>query len=276
MNTINKKLAFPPSLHWVALIGKTTPLNFIQDFGFRNTAIKVLTSQSIILTRDIIEPVDCFPMEVIADLPKHTLQHLIEDLKRLAIEKHCPVFGFSRSYEDKSIGAEPDIYTYLSYNEEIKGGYIWKSQGHPIGAYALEPPSNAKEEALKKSPSEIQIEDLLKTRGFHMSFVSLLNAAALIRGDKTDIICSASHNVQKGDWLVLSVDGIIDRDIFNPINEIVWEVSFVSNIPLSRSDNEYGQVALSLKRIANATYHRGGIDDEYIDECIVFNDNRKD
>ena len=120
----------------------------------------------------------------------------------------------------------------------------------------------------------IKIKDLLKTRGFHKSTVSRLNAEALIRGDKTDFICSASHNVQKGDWLVLSVDDIIG--VFHPINEIVWEVAFVSNIPISTTSNGFGYAALSLKVISNATYHTGGMDDEYIDECIVFNEKRKD
>ena len=93
-----------------------------------------------------------------------------------------------------------------------------------------------------------------------------VNADALIRGDKTDFLCSASHNVQKGDYLVLSVDGIVDGDFFHDINEIVWEVTFVSFIPNSTNDNAYGQVALSLRCLLNTRFEKGmgGRDD-----CIV-------
>lgn len=270
MNSINKKLAFPPSLHWVVLFGNTAPLNFIHDFGFRNKSIRILTSASIISPSDIREPVDCYSVEVITDLPKQFLKSLLVDLKKLAIENHCPVFCFSRYYEERRL---PDIYTYLSYNEDIKGGYIWKSQGHHIGPYTLEPPPNAKEESLKESPSDpkpaetiIKISDLVKTCGFHQSSISVFNADALIRGDKTDIVCSASHNVQKGDWLVLSVESTLGIKPFHDIHEIVWEVTFVSYIRESNGDNGYGQVALSLRRIPNARFKKGmgGLDD-----CIV-------
>ena len=163
-----------------------------------------------------------------------------------------------------------------------------KSHEYPRGQYALEPSSNAKEEDLKGSHSDdpvydkapprttaettLKINDLLKTRGFHKAIVSVFDADALIRGDKTDIISSASHNVQKGDWLVLATESLPGLNLFHDINKIVWEVSFVSNIPHSRSDNGFEQVALSIRRIPDTRFKKGV---GGLDECIVFEENRK-
>lgn len=119
----------------------------------------------------------------------------------------------------------------------------------------------------KPCETATKISDLVKTRGFHQTSVSVFDADALIRGDKTDFVCCNSHNVQKGDWLVLSAEGLFHTINFHAINHIVWEVSFVSNIPLSRSDNR--SVALSLRRIPNARFEEGDIAGPYFEDCIV-------
>ena len=119
----------------------------------------------------------------------------------------------------------------------------------------------------------VKISDLIKTtRGFHKTTILSCNANALLRSQKTDTIVSLAHNIQRGDYIVFDVVPYSAH----PIISSVWEVTFVSNIPNSTQTEGFGQAALSLKRIVNATYHRGGIDDKYIYECIVFDENSKD
>lgn len=161
----------------------------------------------------------------------------------------------------------------ITYDKSTNGGTVKKEAGTmPIGAYTIDQPPVAVGDSPRKDPAEepstkptetiIKIFDLLKTRGFHKTTVSVFNAYALLRGDKTDFVCSASHNVQKGDWLVMSTDNILSHDI----NHIVWEVTFVSYIPHSETNVGIGQVALSLHRLPNTRFEKGlgGRDD-----CIV-------
>lgn len=111
-----------------------------------------------------------------------------------------------------------------------------------------------------------KIKDLVKTtRGFHQADITESHADAMLRGQKTDFICSAGRNVQKGDYLVLSVY----NKQFHDISEVVWEVTFVSAIAHSERSDGYGAVVLSLRRLPNTRFKKGYLGGEYLDDCIV-------
>lgn len=247
---------------------------------------KSKTPGSISILRKLDLTKDCCPI-VLLPRPREDCGRLIDRLYELSTLYSSTIFVFFSEPLECINEAQQYFTTILTYDESTNGGTVKKGAGTmPIGPYTLDPLSNAIEKALNEPPSEdsandeapspkptenvTKISDLVKTRGFHQVNVSEINGNAILRGDKTDLICSASNNVQKGDWLVLSVDGIMG--MFNPINEIVWEVSFVSNIPL---DNGYGQVALSIRRLPNARFKKGDLSGPYRDDCIVFSNPPK-
>ena len=119
---------------------------------------------------------------------------------------------------------------------------------------------------MSKVTTKLKVKDMQQSvRGFFSLDIDECNANAMVRGHRDTVVTSAEHNIQKGDYVVFKV-----RDeVFHDIADMVWEVGFVSSIPHSDGINGYGMVALSVFRVAGATFHRGDIGSAYIDDTIV-------
>ena len=279
-----KTLTFPLGVHLVALEDHTSPEDFLSAFQYENRHLEYI-NPSISIMRELDVSKDCCPVVL---LPHHREDcgQLLDRLNRIALEHSATIFVFFSNPPEFLYEERLSFTSIVTYNKSTNGGIVKKGAGDMHeGPYTLDPLSNALEEVLKEPPSDdsayeeapspkptetvTKIKDLVKTRGFHQARVSVCNADALIRGDKTNYICIASRNIQKGDYLVLSVDGIVEGKFFHDINDIVWEVTFVSYIPNSTNDNAYGQVALSLRRIPNARFEKGDIAGPYHEDCIV-------
>lgn len=285
-----KTLTFPSGVHLVALEGNTSPEDFLVAFQYENRHLEYI-NPSISIMRELDFTKDCCPI-VLLPHNREDCERLIDRLNQLSTIHSATIFVFTPDPLEFFFEMRKSFTSIVTYNKSTNGGIVKKGAGDMYeGPYTIDPLSNALEEVLKESPSEdsacdaapspkptetvTKIKDLVKSRGFHQTSVSVFNADALLRGDMTNIICSASNNVQKGDYLVLSVDGIVDGDFFHDINDIVWEVTFVSYIPNSTNDNAYGQVALSLRRIPNARFEKGDIAGPYLEDSIVFSNPPK-
>ena len=116
------------------------------------------------------------------------------------------------------------------------------------------------------------IDDFTKTdRGFHELQITESNANALLRNHKSDIIGSSKINVQKGDFVVFSVED----DTFHDISDMVWEVSFVSYIPHSELGDGFGLVSLSLKLVPYYRFQRGDINSDYLSDTLVLQETEE-
>lgn len=110
------------------------------------------------------------------------------------------------------------------------------------------------------------ITDLTRNHnGFHHIGTSESNADAILRKDKTDAIISAELNIQKGDYIVFS----IDHNPFHKISDKVYEVTFVSYVPKSSPAYGCGQVALSIRLIPKLRYQKADCNSSYIEDCII-------
>ena len=281
-----KTKPFPSGVHLVALEDHTSPEDFLAAFQYENRHLEYI-DPIIPILRELDVSKDCCPVVLLPHCRENG-DRFIDRLNQLSTQHSATFFVFTHEPPEFFFSARQSFTSTLTYDKSTNGGTVMKGVGDMHdGPYTLDPLSNAMEEVLKEPPSNdsaydaapspkpteavTKIKDLVKTRGFHQVNVSEFSADALIRGDKTDFVCCNSHNVQKGDWLVLSTYSSTSYPFkSHAINETVWEVSFVSNIPHSRSDNGYGQVALSIRRIPNARFEKGDIAGPYFADCIVF------
>ena len=251
-----------------------SPTDFLAAFQYENRNLEYI-DPSISKMRELDVHEDCCPV-VLLPYRREDCERLIDGLNRLAGEYSATIFLFISNAWEFLYEAQKSFTSIVTFDKSDNGGTVVKGAGamHE-GPYTIDQPpvaivdtpreAHAEDPAPKPTETVTKISDLVKTCGFHQTRVSVFNADALIRGDKTDFVCCNSHNVQKGDWLVLSTDSSTSH----AINGIVWEVSFVSNIPFSRSDNGYSHVALSIRRIPNARFEKGDIAGPYFEDCIV-------
>lgn len=267
-----KTITFPPGVHLVALEGNTTSEDFLSAFKYENRYVEHI-NPTVSPVRELDVSKDCCPVFLLLSR-REDVERFIDRLNRLSTQHSATIFVFISNPLEYLYEVQKSFTTILTYDKSTNGGIVKKGVWNmPDGPYTIDPPHSPigdtpfedPAEAPSPKPTETvtKISDLVKTRGFQLTTVSVVIADALIRGDKTDLLCPASRNVQKGDWLVLSTD----NKLSHAINHTVWEVSFVSNIPLSRSDN--GAVALSLRRIPNARFEKGDIAGPYFVDCIV-------
>ena len=232
---------------------------------------KLKTFGSISTLRKLDFTKDCCPIVLLPHCREEG-ERLINDLHRLAFEHSATIFVFF-SYPLEDLYKMQKLFTsILTYDKSTKGGTVKKGAGDMHkGPYTIDQPPVTKRDAPWEDPAPkptetaTKISDLVKTCGFHQTSVSVFNADALLRGDKTDLICSAYNNVQKGDWIV----PIIADKPSHALNHTVWEVTFVTYIRQSEEDNGYGQVALSIRRLPNARFEKGDIAGPYLADCIV-------
>lgn len=266
-----KTITFLPGVHLVTLEGNTTSEDFLSAFQYENRYVEHI-NPTLSPVRELDFSKDCCPVFLLLTR-REDVERFIDRLNRLSTQHSATIFVFISDPWEYLYEVRMSFTTILTYDKYINGGIVEKGVGDVHeGPYNLDLPHSPIEDAPRRDPAEepstepwetmIKIPDLRKSRGFHQTSVSVFNADALIRGDKTDFLCSASHNVQKGDWLVLSTD----NTLFHAINHIVWEVSFVSYIPHSETNVGFGQVALSLRCLLNTRFEKGmgGRDD-----CIV-------
>lgn len=125
---------------------------------------------------------------------------------------------------------------------------------------------------MSTNTTKIKVSDLVQTsRGFFRLSISPQNADAIVRQQRKDAVLSAEYNIQKGGYIVFTVSGCNSYHIYS----MVFEVSFVSAIPHSTLSNGYSQVSISFNRLPNAEFHEGDIKGDFLDDTIVFVENRK-
>lgn len=269
-----KTITFPPGVHLVALKGNTTPEDFLAAFQYENRHLEYINPSTPIM-RELDVSKDCCPVVLLPDRREDSLR-LINDLHRLLLHS-ATIFVFISNPQEDLYEMQKSFTSIITYDKSTNGGSVKKgSRTMPIGAYTLDqPPPSPIVDTPEKGPAEepspkpaetiTTVSTLMKTCGFHQVNVSEISADALLRGDKTDIICSASNNVQKGDWLVPNVV----HKLSHALNDSVWEVTFVTYIRQSERDNGYGWVVLSIRRIPNARFEKGDIAGPYFVDCIV-------
>ena len=261
---IDKKTAFPPSLHLIGLEGGTTPSDFLSDFGYERPLQQCPDSNFTIDPSDFVG--DCYPLLISKTIEQERKERILAALKRLALEKKYPVFVFSYRAGadfDRFITSLPSVYTWLTYDKEDHGGSILKSHEYPMGPYSLSRKTNAVDSVSPQAPADTQatkdnparsvvkVSDLTKNaRGFHIVKCTAKTINALLRGHATNIICSSELNIQRDDYIVLTLNAL------NPLEamDTVWEVSYVTYIHHSELPSGYGQVSISLKKRPNARF----------------------
>ena len=270
-----KTITFPPGVHLVTLEGNTTPVDFLAAFQYENRNVEhVNPTVSPMYELDVSK--DCCPVFLLLSR-REDVERFIDRLNRLSTQHSATIFVFISNPVEYFYEAQKFFTSILTFDKDTNGGIVKKGVGNmQDGPYNHSPcdigdtPMKDPAEAPSTKPTETvtKISDLVKTRGFHRGNVSEIIADALLRGDMTNIICSASNNVQKGDWLVPN----IDNKLFHALNDTVWEVTFVTYIRQSERDNGYGQVALSIRRIPNARFEKGDIAGPcFVDSIVTTN-----
>lgn len=269
-----KTITFPPGVHLVALEGNTTSEDFLAAFQYENRHIEYITPSFFTAGRVNLTK-DCCPI-VLLPHRREEAERLIDRLNQLSTQHSATIFVFISNPVEYFYEAQKSFTSILTFDKDTNGGIVKKGAGDMYeGPYTIDHPPCDIGDTLRKDPADepstkptetvTKISDLVKTRGFHRVNVSEIIADALLRGDKTDIICSASNKVQKGDWLVPN----IDNKLSHAINDSVWEVTFVTYIRQSERDDGYGWVALSIRRIPNARFEKGDIAGPYFVDSIV-------
>lgn len=283
-----KNITFNAGLHLVLLEGNTTPVDFLLAFGYGNQDLQIVNPGKY---KELDLSKDCCPVILSDTSDGNAVIDLFVHLHNRAYNCNATIFVFCRLETSLPPTIEQDVCTKFTFDSATRGGVVLKSNEYPEGPYTIDnpiPKEHSEEQAedpfefinaesADHAPKEtaetvVKIKDLVKTsRGFHRSYITNSNASALLRSDKNNTIVSASQNVQKGDYLVFSVE----NDIFNDLNEVVWEVTFVASIPhsiipYSTNGSGFGQVCLSLKRLPNLCFQRGSSLGNHPDDCIIY------
>lgn len=139
---------------------------------------------------------------------------------------------------------------------------------HAIRMAVVQLLKKAKPKTKNMKPTHIiTVKQLLHHRGFFRPTTDPLGTASILRGEKTAVILNGSCHVNKGDYLAFQpVKPPLDmKDCFSKLNNIVFEVTFVSPVPNSNPI----QQLVCFRKVSNYIFKEGDTCGEFKEDSLV-------